>query len=440
MIHKLKSSLRKLTPKSALDNFHYIESLFYTKKHQSPSQSMIIIGIVGSKGKTTTANMLWSVLTATGYKTGQIGTANIRIADREKPNPWHMTMPGAKRMQHLLSQMKQAGCTHVVMEVPSEAQTQWRHVGIAFDVIIFTGVEKEIMAAHNNSMQVLHKHNQRVLKQTDNQKPKVLFGKTVHKLLVLNVDNAHVNIYKEYLQEQQVTYSIHKPSDFQAQDFSVTTKGTELRVAGTRYATPLIGEVNALNAAAVVATATTLGISSSKIAKGLKSLQTIPGRMEPIDEGQDFSVYVDYAHDQISLTKLLETGRQLIKKPHKLIVHIGGQGGGRDITKRAEMGSIAAKLADIVIVSDDDPYDDPPMQIIEDIAQGAMKNGKKEGKDLFLIQDRRAGIHQALSLADKGDLVFIACKGADQLMMLSGGKSIPWDDRKVTREELKKIL
>lgn len=439
MLKKLKQTFRKLTPKILLDNYHYLESLWYAHKLHNPSQSMIIIGIVGSKGKTTTANMLWAVLTAAGNKVGQIGTANIRVGDDEQPNKWHMTMPGAKRMQTLLAKMKKANCQYVVMEVPSEAQTQWRHVGIEFDVLIFTGVEKEIMAAHKNSMELLHKHNQRVLQQTTQQQPKIISDKKIQKLLVLNIDNKDVEIYKQYLQDCQISYSVNKPSDFQAKHIHISSTGTTLTVNGSKYSTPLIGEVNALNAAAVIATATSLNTSPQVINKGLNQLTSIPGRMEQINVGQDFAVYVDYAHDQISLTKLLETGRKLVREPHKVIVLIGGQGGGRDIQKRAEMGIIAAKLADMVVISDDDPYDDPPMEIIENIATGARQQGMRDNKNLFLIQDRRKGIHHALSLAKKGDLVFIACKGADQLMMLSGGKSIAWDDRTVTREELKKL-
>jgi len=401
---------------------------------------MIVIGIVGSKGKTTTANLLWAALSSGDHKIGQLGTANIRIGNIEKPNPWHMTMPGARNMQKLLSQMKQADCTHVIMEVPSEAQTQWRHIGINFDMIIFTGVEREIMAAHKNSMQLLHKHNKRVLTRATKSPLKIINGKEIPKTLIVNADSKDAKDYSNFSFYKKLTYSLENPSNFQAQDIQLNDNGTQFELNNTTYKINLIGKVNALNASAAVASATQLGAAARQIQKGFKNLQVIPGRMEKIDEGQKYLVFVDYAHDQISLEKLLETGRELLPKDKKMIVLFGGQGGGRDVAKRAEMGVIAGKLADYIVISDDDPYDDAPMQIIEDIAAGVRKAGKQAGKNLFLVQDRREGIHKALKLASTGDLVLIACKGADQLMMLAHNKSIAWDDRKVTREELRKIL
>lgn len=436
----IKNKLRRYVPKTVLDNFHYPESIFYAKKYKKPSSNMIVIGVVGSKGKTTTANFVWSVLTAAGHMVGQIGTANIRIGNDESPNPWHMTMPGAKKMQTLLAKMQNKGCNFVVMEVPSEAQTQWRHIGIEFDVIIFTGVEQEIMAAHRGSMEILHKHNKRVLSSTANSSQKIINHKNIEKVLIANADSPYINDYSLFDFDHRLTYSIDKPSDYRATELKVSSTGTSFKINGHKYRINLIGNVNALNAAAATSVAEVFNVLPAQIQEGFKNLKTIPGRMEKINLGQKFLVFVDYAHDQISLTKLLETGRQLIDDKNKIIVLFGGQGGGRDIKKRAEMGKIAAKLADYVVVSDDDPYDDDPMQIINDIAEGAEKYGKVKDKDLFLIQDRRRGIYKALKLAKPGDLVFIACKGADQLMMIANNKSIKWDDREVTREELSKIV
>lgn len=436
----IKNKLRKLIPKIILDNFHYPESIFYSLKNGNPSKAIIVIGIVGSKGKTTTANYVWSVLNTAGYKTGQISTANIRIGDKEEPNIWHMTMPGAKKMQYLLNRMKKSGCSFVVMEVPSEAQTQWRHIGIEFDLIIFTGVEKEIMAAHRGSMEILHQHNQRVFAAVEKQSQKNINGKKIEKVLLANADSSDFNKYTQFSFDHKLSYSLDKPSDFRAKEVRISSMGTSFKINGYSYKIGLIGEVNALNAAAAVGVGYVFNIPPEKIQAGLKALKSIPGRMEKINCGQNFLVYVDYAHDPISIKKLLITGRQLIEKNKKLIVLFGGQGGGRDVEKRAVMGKFAGELADIVVISSDDPYDDDPMKIINDIAKGAKSANKIINKDLYLIEDRRVGINKALSLAKKGDLVFIACKGADQLMMLAQGQTIAWDDRKVTREELGKII
>ncbi|MDQ5943610.1 MAG: UDP-N-acetylmuramyl-tripeptide synthetase [Patescibacteria group bacterium] len=436
----IKNHIKKLMPKAMLDNFHYPEAKYYSRKKHYPAEKMIVIGIVGSKGKTTTANMLWSVLTSGGHKVGQVSTANIRIGEKEQLNKWHMTMPGSKKLQSLLKEMYMAKCDVVIMEVPSEAQTQWRHIGINFDILIFTGVEKEIMAAHRNSMEILHKHNLRVFKYTSKNSKKILGGKIIPKTLIYNADSKHYKMYTSENFDHKISFSVHAKSDYQATNISSAADGTRFRVNGEEYKLNLIGDINAKNAASAIATAKTLGVKTKSIQKGLSNLQTIPGRMEPIDEGQDFMVFVDYAHDQVSLELLLETGRKLVSKNNKMIVLFGGQGGGRDKLKRSEMGSIAGRLADIVVISDDDPYDDDPMEIIEDIAVGAKKAGKTLDNDLFLVQDRRNGIRKVLELAKKDDLVFVACKGADQLMMIANGKSLAWDDRKVTREELKKLI
>lgn len=437
---KIKNFSRKLMPKRLLDSLHYPEAIIYSRKHGRPAQSMIIIGIVGSKGKTTTANLLWSALSAAGHKVGQIGTANIRIGDREELNKWHMTMPGAPLMQKILKQMQVSGCEYVIMEVPSEAQAQWRHIGISFDMLVFMNVEREIMAAHRNSMEVLNTHNKRVFKSMARAPQKTSSNGKFEKTIIANIDSKYAKEYMNFSVDKKITFSINNSSDFQATKVSTSLSGTTFDIKNYKYHINLIGDINAINGAATVAAATELGMNPQQIQAGFDKLTTVPGRMEPIDEGQKFAVFVDYAHDPVSLQALMKTGEELRKSGRKLIVHIGGQGGGRDQEKLPELGKIASSHADYIVISDDDPYDEPPMDIINAIAKGAVDSGKIEDKDLFLIQDRRAGIHKALELAKPGDIVFIACKGADQLMMLAHGKSIEWDDRTVTREELRKLI
>ncbi len=439
-MQKIKKIGRKIIPKGLLDSLHYPEAIICSKRHGTPANSMVIIGIVGSKGKTTTANLLWSCLNAAGYKVGQIGTANIRIGEHEELNKWHMTMPGAPLMQRILKRMQRANCKYVIMEVPSEAQTQWRHVGINFDILIFMNVEREIMAAHRNSMDVLHAHNKRVFTALEKNPIKTLNGKKIEKTIIANVDSRHAKNYLNFNVPNKLTFGIDSSGQYRATKITTDLSGTTFFVGKQKYHINLIGKINAINGVAAVVAALQLGIRPSQIQSGFDSLAVVPGRMEPIDEGQKFAVFVDYAHDPVSMQALMDTGEQLRGKNRKLIVLFGGQGGGRDQEKLPELGIIAGRHADYVVISDDDPYDEPPMEIINAIATGAVKSGKVVDKNLFLIQNRRDGIHKALELAKPGDIVFIACKGADQLMMLAHGKSIKWDDRNVTREELKKIL
>jgi UDP-N-acetylmuramoyl-L-alanyl-D-glutamate--2,6-diaminopimelate ligase len=179
-------------------------------------------------------------------------------------------------------------------------------------------------------------------------------------------------------------------------------------------------------------------MNDSIIRNGLMGLEVIPGRMEQINEGQPYTVIVDYAHEKQSMTNVLNTAKQMRKPGARTIILLGAEGGGRDKSKRPIMGELSARLADYVIVTNVDPYEDDPQEILEDIATVAEKFGKKRGTDLFVIEDRREGIRKALSLAQAGDVVLITGKGAEQSIVIGGVRSA-WDDRKVVREELRKI-
>jgi UDP-N-acetylmuramoyl-L-alanyl-D-glutamate--2,6-diaminopimelate ligase len=435
----IKKRLRPLTPKPLMNAFHYGEARAAQIMRRSPSEKLTVIGIVGSKGKTTTANMIWAALQASNAKAGLIGTANIRIGAVERLNPYHLTMPGAFVLQRILGEMVDAGCKYAVMEVPSEGQTQYRHVGIHFDVLVFTNVTEELMASHNFRMDILHKHNKRVFEQTAKQKRKTIGGKKVPQLIIANADSTDMATYTNFAVDKVVSYSSKAKSDYQASDIKTKPDGTDFSVRDVAYHINIVGPINVINATAAIATARELGILPGQIEQGFRDLVSIPGRMEAIDAGQNYTVYVDYAHEEAGMQALMDAASAMRAKSAKVIVLLGAEGGGRDKKKRPIMGEIVGKVADYVVVSNVDPYDDPPMPIIEDIAVGAEKAGKKRDKDLFLIEDRRTGIRQALELAHKGDLVFITGKGSEQTIVIDG-KSSPWDDRKVVREELKKLL
>ncbi len=438
MIKQIKTALRPLIPREALNKYHYPEARAAQLKFRNPSANMVVIGVVGSKGKTTTANMIWAALSADGSKVGQIGTANIRIGSKEELNRHHMTMPGAFILQGYLRRMADAGCTHVVLEVPSEGQTQFRHVGINFDVLVFTNVTREIMAAHRNSMEVLHQHNKRVFTQMAKSKHKIIAGKRIPKLIIANADAQDAPAYSGFKADQKISYGVQANSDYKAIDIKPTNQGVDFKVNAHPYHLSILGTINVINAAAAIATAFALGKDGDTIATGLSELGVIPGRMEVIDEGQGFSVIVDYAHEQVSMQALMDGAAAMKHKGGKVITLLGAEGGGRDVEKRPAIGAIAAKGSDYVIICNVDPYNDPPMRIIEDIARGATEAGAKLGKDMFCIEDRREAIAKALSLAKKGDMVLITGKGSEQSMVV-GDKKIPWDDRDVVREELKKL-
>lgn len=434
-----KRALKPFLGQDAINALHYPEALLAARRAQHPTRDMIIVGVVGSKGKTTTANMLWSILQASGHKTGLIGTANIRIGEKEELNKYHMTMPSAPVLQQIFARMKAADCRYVVLEVPSEGQTQWRHIGIHFDLLLFTNVTRELMASHKYSQDILHKHNSRVFKHLARTKKKRFDGRPVAKTIVANADASDFARYFSYPTEHKFSFSIHKKSDFRAEHIKSSVGGMSFELRGQAYHIQIAGPINVINAAGAVAAASSLGIDSAVIKTGLENLKVIPGRMEKIEAGQPFTVIVDYAHEETGMKALMEAGQSIKSAGSKVITLLGAEGGGRDEKKRPIMGKIAALGSDYVIVTNVDPYEDDPLQIIEDVAAGAHQAGKKVDKDLFCIEDRRTGIRQALELAKKGDVVFITGKGSEQSIVI-GGQSSPWDDRQVVREELRAVL
>ncbi|GDX62696.1 UDP-N-acetylmuramoyl-L-alanyl-D-glutamate--2,6-diaminopimelate ligase 1 [Candidatus Saccharibacteria bacterium] len=434
----LKKVVQPIVPKSLINFFHYTESIAAAQKYKKPSEQMIVIGIVGSKGKTTTANMLWSILSADGHKVGLIGTANIRYGNKEEMNPYHMTMPGAFVMQKILAKMASMKCKYVIMEVPSEGQTQYRHIGINFDVLVFTNVTKELMAAHDFSMETLHKHNKRVFKRLTHSRRKTIDLARTPKMIIANTDNKHAKDYLIFQADKKLTFGTKADADYKITDVQDTQNGISFDINGTSYKVKILGKINAINAAGAIATASALGANKKAITSGLSKLPTIPGRMEVIEGKQPFTVVVDYAHEQASMTALMNSAKDMKPKGAKVITLLGAEGGGRDSAKRPEMGEICAKGSDIIILSNVDPYEDDPMDIINDIKKGANKAGAKEGKSMFIVPDRREGIRKALQLAKKDDLVLITGKGAEQSIVI-GGKSSPWDDRMAVKEELNAI-
>ena len=434
----LKKVVQPIIPKSLINFFHYTESIAAAQKYKKPSEGMIVIGIVGSKGKTTTANMLWSILSADGNKVGLIGTANIRYGNKEEMNPYHMTMPGAFVMQKILAKMASMKCKYVVMEVPSEGQTQYRHVGINFDVLVFTNVTKELMAAHDFSMETLHKHNKRVFKHLTHSKRKTIDLARTPKMIIANTDSKHAKDYLIFQADKKVTFGTKADADYKITNLADTQSGISFDIDKSSYKVKILGKINAINAAGAIATASALGANKKAISTGLSKLPTIPGRMEVIEGKQPFTLVVDYAHEQASMTALMNSAKDIKPKSAKVITLLGAEGGGRDSAKRPVMGEICAKGSDIIILSNVDPYEDDPIDIINDIKKGALKAGAKEGKNMFIVPDRREGIRKALQLAKKDDLVLITGKGAEQSIVIDG-KSSPWDDRKVVREELKSL-
>ncbi|MDO8575906.1 MAG: UDP-N-acetylmuramoyl-L-alanyl-D-glutamate--2,6-diaminopimelate ligase [bacterium] len=436
---QVKTLIRKALPERLLSMYHYLLALAAAVRYRFPSRHIVTIGVTGTKGKTSTANFIWSCLSVGGIKTGIITTANIRIGDREILNAYHMTMPGPFTIERLLREMVGAGCTHCVIETTSEGLKQHREVGLQYDIAVFTNLFPEHLPSHGGSFEAYKEMKGKMFASLQSHPRKAVDGKQMEKIIIANTASEHAPYFLAFPADRKLTFAVEKKADYAAQDVRSSDTGVAFKVGGAEFRLSIPGAFNVSNALPAIIISRLANVADASIARGLEKLTLIPGRMERIEAGQKFTLFVDYAHEGESMRNVLETAAAMRAPGGKIIVLLGAEGGGRDKAKRSIMGKLTGTMADYVVVSNVDPYEDDPQEILEDIARAAEGEGKKRDTDLFVIEDRRAGINKALSLAGAGDIVLITGKGAEQSMVL-GGRSIPWDDRTVVREELQKLL
>ena len=432
----MKKALKKLVPQFVFKSYYYLLAFISAIIYHFPSNKMIVIGVTGTKGKTSTINFIWSCLNAGGYKTGIISTANIKIDNREFLNNYHMTMPGKFAIQSLMSEMVRSGCKFCIIETTSEGIKQYRNIGINYDIVVFTNLFPEHLPSHNNSFDEYKDTKGKLFKNLINSKRKKILNREIEKIIITNSDSDHSNYFSSFKADKKISYSIKNNSNNRAVDIIPNINGVNFSLNEDQYNLSILGKFNVYNALPAIIISRLFNIENDKIKQGLNTLKVIPGRMEIINEGQNFMVIVDYAHEKESMTNLLETANSIKSSDSKIIVLLGAEGGGRDKAKRPLMGKICAELADYVIVTNVDPYEDDPKEIIEDIAVSSEQNGKIRNENLFTIEDRRTAIKKAFALAKQDDIVLLTGKGAEQSMIING-QTIPWDDRIVVKEELK---
>ncbi len=430
----IKTLIRNSVPEPVLLWYHGAVAYAGAVYYGFPSKSMVVIGVTGTKGKTTTSNTLYSVLSTT-HKTGLLTTANIKIGDEEKLNPWHMTMPGRFTIQKLLHEMKQKGVTHVIVETTSEGLKQKRHLGIYYDIAVFTNLSPEHLPSHKNSFEEYRKAKEVLFSSLTKKKKNLTYA--VDSMILANNDDDEAKHFLKYKAKKHYTFGVKNEADARAIDLAQKNGVISFSLEGELFHVNALGTYFVYNALPAILIARETGVSKEDVKNALASLPVTPGRMEIIREGQDFLAIVDYAHEKLSMERLAETVAELKEEGiiKKWIVLLGAEGGGRDKRKRKDMGEIVGKYADHIVISNTDPYEEDEMSIAEEIASFVEGEGKKKDKDYYIVLDRREGIRKALALAEEGDMVTITGNGSQQFYHRKGEK-VSHDDRVVLRELL----
>ena len=401
-----------------------------------PAQQLCTIGITGTDGKTTTSNLIGTLLETAGLHTGLMTTANFKSDGQEWENATRQSTLEALEIQQFLRRLLDSSVTHAVIEATSHGLELRRVHGCNFDVGVVTNITHEHLDFHK-TIDAYRRAKARLFEMLDPTRDKGLGN---HPIAILNRDDASYEILKSYCRVPILDYGIDTEAAIRAVDIHLQASSTHFRVilpdSECTIETQLVGRFNVSNCLAAIATAYSQGISLADIVRGLAAARSVAGRMERIDVGQSFTVIVDYTHTPDSLEKVLTTLRPLTKG--KLIV-VFGSAGERDVQKRPTMGRVAAHMTDFFVITDEDPREEDREHILREIAAGAEATGKRQGYDFLSIADRTTAIAAAFAHAQAGDTVLLAGKGHEQSIIL-GRAELPWDDRRVARELLKKYI
>ncbi len=419
MLEKILRTIERFIPKSLYragqPMYHFLLSLAGVIIYRFPGRKIHIVGVTGTKGKTTTVELVNALLEEAGYKTALAGTLRIKVGDHSERNLYKMTMPGRFFTQKFIRRAVREKCDWVIMEITSEGVKQFRHKFLWLDALIITNISPEHIESHGS----YEKYLEAKLKIAQS----LACSNKKDRILIINKDDKEAEKFLSVNVPQKETYSL---SD--AEPFYLNKNGVSMTLDGKKIELKLPGKFNIYNTLAAVTFAKKKGVKIETTKSALRKFSGVRGRMEKVDVGQSFIVIVDYAHTKDSLEKAYGAYKDTSK-----ICVLGATGGGRDKWKRKEMGGVADTHCKHIILTNEDPYDENPEQIIKDVTEG-IKNTKYK-----IIMDRREAIREAIREANKGDAIFITGKGTDPYIMEANNKKTPWDDATVAREELEKL-
>ncbi len=400
--------------------YHRFIAVLATVRFGFPARKLKLIGVTGTDGKTTTAHLIYLLLSAAGKKVGLVTTVDARIGGQIYDTGFHTTSPDAWHLQKYLHQMVEAGEEYAVLETTSHGLAQDRFWGLSFAVGVVTNLTHEHLDYHGSIA------NYRKAKA-------ILFRNS--KVAVLNADDESVDYFKSVTKGKVLTYALKNIAEITPQAVTYDQAGQELKIGDQLWRVPLYGVYNTYNLLAAWGVANLVGVTSQVAQEALNNYQPLPGRFELIDEGQDYQVVVDFAHTPNALEKLLSLARSLVKD--KRIVVVFGCAGLRDTEKRPLMGRIAVTLADLSVFTSEDPRTEDEDTIISEIVSGAVAVGGVEGVHFFRKPDRGEAIAFAIQeLMMTGDMLIVTGKGHEHTMCY-GSQEVPWSDQEFIRQTLR---
>lgn len=416
--------------------YHFALSFLGALVYGFPSNKLTVIGVTGTKGKSTVSYLIFKILNLSGQKCGLISTPLLGIGNKTWQNKTKQTMLGRFSIQELIKKMVNEGCKYVVVETSSEGILQYRHQFINYKIGVFTNISPEHIERHGSF--------------SNYRRAKIkLFEKIAKReggIGIYNLDDENVNYFLEpnvafkygYTLNQEVESEYLVSKLIRASNIHLYPNKTTFEIHNKKFETQLLGLFNVYNVCAAITTVLSCGIDASLIQKILPNIEPPPGRFEII-ETKDFKIIIDYAHEPKSLESIYLA--LSIFKPKNIICILGGQGGGRDKWKREAMGKVAAEYCDYIFLTNEDPYNEDPENILNDIEKGivSIDPKKRKFKKYFKIIDRKKAISESILLAKKNDIVVLTGKGGEVWMCVENDKKIPWNESEIVKNILKEL-
>ncbi|MEA2092912.1 MAG: UDP-N-acetylmuramoyl-L-alanyl-D-glutamate--2,6-diaminopimelate ligase [Patescibacteria group bacterium] len=409
----IKDIIRKIKP--VVSFYHFLYSFAGAVWYRFPSRKITVIGVTGTNGKTTTVDFASRIMKKGGLRVTALSSIKFEIAGEEEENLFKMTMPGRAFLQKMIRKAVDKKCDVVIMEVTSEGIKQHRHRFINFQGACFTNLSPEHIESHGG-FDNYRKEKEKLFEKTKN-------------LHIINIDDENANYFLKHESKEKILCTIKKDKKenvLKAEKIESTANGTTFSIDDKKFNLAVAGKFNVYNALSAIAIASSQGVSLNDAKEALQEKFTVRGRMEQVISSP-FKVIIDYAVTPDALEQLYKEVKENFS-PNKIIAVFGACGGGRDKWKRPKLGEIAGRYCDYIILTNEDPYDEDPEEILNDIEKGLPKNTAYEK-----IIDREEAIKKALKQAKEKDIVIITGKGCEPWMCLSKGKKILWSDKKIIK-------